>query len=144
MWDMGLGYTIPAFFITFSTALVGGVFVVLAWTRVIRKSDAASRRSVSAALYTFTVAVFLDVAGWLWLWEVEADWITSPYFRKAEHACSFFIIASFVCLVASMVLVRKGSGAETGVVKAGSKTLFAIAVLGSIWFVLARPGMPLS
>jgi hypothetical protein len=128
---------LPAMFITLFTIGLGGLFGLLAWTSVSRERITLARRKIPAALHAFTASVGVELMGLIFLWTIPNDATDHEIF--GTNLVSFiwccFLIAGFVLLLLSMVLVRVNGGDRDGFVKAGSTALFVIAVLGFIWFI---------
>ena len=131
-----LNFFVAAMFITILTVGLGGVLLVIAWIKVAIESASEPSRRNSAALRTYTVAVFLDAVA------IPVLWLTSDDLKYAVW--SLFLIASFVFVIASVALGRRKPRPGGGPVMFGSMTLFVVNVLGFLGIILSLPRMPLN
>jgi hypothetical protein len=141
----GFYFGIPAVFMTFSTIGLGGVFVLLAWFKIIKGMIYNRHAQVSTALYTFTAAVGLQLVA------VEAL-PAVPYgiqdrvvmgVQAQKLIGSSFLAASFVLLLVCMVLARRDGGRVGDIVQIGAALLIAVFIIGFSLIILSLPGMPL-
>jgi hypothetical protein len=133
----GFDFGIPALFVTVGTIGLGGPFVLMAWADTARALATKDVRKVPPALYAFTASVCTDVLGLVVLSVIPFDLRNQHIWgaRLAPCVYSLFIISSFVFVIISLVLVRRDSGAVKDFVQNGSRALFALDLLGFIWFV---------
>jgi len=136
MGMQGFNFGIPASFITVCTIGLGGLFVLIAWAKVIHEQVASGRRSVPLSLYTFTVSVLLDLLALVVLSAIPFDLRNREILGVLFPQCvwSLFLIASCVLLIITVARVRKDSGPGRGSVQAGSTIVLVTSVLGFIWF----------
>jgi hypothetical protein len=139
-----LSFYVPAMFVTVGSMVIGGLFVLVAWTNVINDPTMKRNLEPQKGVYAFTASVALDVITIPIVRALPYEWehdtvLGIPYI---ECIWSLLLIAGIVCLVMSMVLVRGRSGPGLVAVKVGSKVLSAIVVIGLIGLVYLAPGMP--
>jgi hypothetical protein len=133
-WN-GLNFFVAATFITTITVGLGGVLLVIAWIKVAIESATEPSRRSSAVLRTYTVAVLLNAVA------IPVLWLTSDDLKYAVWL--LFLIASFVFVIASVVLGRRKPRPGGGPVMFGSMALFVVNVLGFLGIILSLPRMPL-
>jgi hypothetical protein len=146
MWFSRLNFIIPAFWMTNCTIVLGGAFAAIAWAIVVSRHRRNSVTKIPIALYVFTVAVCIDIVG-----QYVRSYFPSSLAYKTIRGVpidfsvwSLFLIASFMCLVLSLVCLSKYSGPGKRTLWVGSIILISIDCLGFIAIVLALPGMPLA
>jgi hypothetical protein len=145
MGMQGFNFGIPAMFITMLTIVMGGLFVLVAWTNALTERIANGHWSIPTALYAFTASVGLELAGHVVLSDIPYGMTDREVLGVSLVALiwSCFLLASFILLLVSMALVRRNSEPGKRIVQAGSKVLLVIAILGFIGIVMGLPGMPL-
>jgi hypothetical protein len=131
----GLNFFVAATFITILTVGLGGVLLVIAWIKVLIESTSEPNRRSFAALRTYTVAILLDAVA-LPVLSLTSD-------DRKSAVWTLFLIASFVFVIASVVLGRRKSRPGGGPVMIGSMALFVVNVLGFLGIILSLPRMPL-
>jgi hypothetical protein len=135
----GLGIGIGAELITWATVLIGGIFAVLAWIRVLIERVRHRRWDIPMALYAFAASVCLEplwqVVNWGLPYDMRDDQVLGTRFPRLGCFCFLFI--GFGLLLVSMAIMRKDSGPVKTIVKAGTVTLTIFYVLG---FVFMIPG----
>lgn len=134
-----IGVAIGGGLIVMATFFIGGPFLLIAWGRVLAERTHHGVWSIPAALYTFTASVCLEP---LWLiapsyaspeWFYRQFWgVTLPHLNLFAFTC-----IGFVCLLTSVVLIRKGSGAIRTTVMAGSITLIVFYLLGFVLIIFS-------
>jgi len=135
----GFDFGIPALFIAISSTLVGGAFLIAALLDVVRQGGSRVGWNMPTAFYVLTSVVLMDMLALACLWAGPTDLLYS----QSNYGSPIFLGASFLFIITTVILVRKRSGPGTGIIRAGSKALLIIAVLGFIGIILALPGMPL-
>lgn len=127
-------FVIPGLFLTVSTTLVGGSFVVLAWFKAAYDQLTGSERIPRKALCVFTASLLPYLFWWLfsWAYPPRVEWVLA---HERLNSLSFLSgpIASFPLVIVSMVLAYRNPGR---IVRIGSSVLFAINIVGLIWLIL--------
>lgn len=142
----GLGFVLAALFSTVSTIGLGGVFVAIAWVKVLEMRTASAQWSIPVALYALSASVLVDPIGvFVDLRFFPLDLLPS---REMFGIFLFYVvwsltlIVSFSFLIACMVLVRRESGPGIRVMQIGSRVLFFTSLLGLIGIIVWLPGAP--
>lgn len=133
IWD----FTIPAFLLTGSTVVLGGIFVLAGWIKIAGDSKSATHRAVPIGLCMYTASVFSDLVGFGLFGALNNDE------RLSQRVWFIFLIISLMLVLASMIVVHLEPSSAQGVVKTGSIVLLVVNVLGFTLFFLTLPGMPL-
>jgi hypothetical protein len=138
-----MAFYLPALFVTVGTIGLGGLFLSLALADVVRASATNGHRGIPPALRIFSFAVFLDLIALVCLWMIPTALLNYEVIGTplSHLVWSLFLVASFVLVIISIVLAQKSSGPEKDFVQSGSRALFAIDVLGFIWFLANSHGM---
>lgn len=118
------------------TSGVGGVFLVIAWAKLMAEPPARVSPKHSLALYSFTASVCVVTLGAL----VGLAFIGEP--RMTTWVISLLI--GFACVAASVVNGRQASGPGTGALKIGGLIVFLADLVGFIGMIMSLPGMPLN
>jgi hypothetical protein len=134
MWLSGFAL-IPLQFIAICSSLLGFPFLLVAWTYVASPQGKNARGRIPTALYAFTVSVLLNMIGVVFGFTIAHDLPDDrPGMWLKECAFPLFLVAAFVFLIISMVLMHRDSWQGKKNLQVGSKGLFIIAMLGFIWF----------
>jgi hypothetical protein len=134
--NLGLGLAVM--FVTTCTIGLGGIFVLIAWRDAVYDRRKNARWKVPAALHTFSASVYLVLIGYFLLW-LTAPTLQERSIRNISLAAIvylFVLVASFALVVISMVLLRRDSRPDQGIVLAGSRVLFVVDVLGFIEIIM--------
>jgi hypothetical protein len=121
---LGLGLGLLREFLFGLALFLGGLFLLLAWANVLLERITNGHWYIPKALFAFTAAVLLNILGYscLYYWY--------QYSLLSIIVCSLPMIASFVFVIVSMVLVRQDPYRGTGIVQIGSWALIALESLG--------------
>jgi hypothetical protein len=125
---------IPMMFVTVFTIGLGGVFALIAWQNVFSEWRKTGRWSTSAAMHTFSAAVYLPLICYLLL-ASTSPLLQDRYLRNIPFAAIAqlsVLVTSFVLVIFSLVLLRWDSSRGRGAILTGSRALFGIDVLGFI------------
>jgi hypothetical protein len=133
----GLGSAIGAMLITAATVLVGGIFALVAWGRILYERARHGRWEVPMALYAFTASIFLEP-----LWTVVNDHLSYQMLDyqvlgirlPALSAFCFVSIGVGLLLIGSFAL-RYDTAPTKRTVLAGTITLGIFYVLGIVLMV---------
>lgn len=121
-WD-SLGLYIVGSLTDGLTALVGCVFVAVAWATYFDGRE-AGQETMSTALLTFTGAVVPALLGFLSFWVLDGD-------RRGEVP-PILLACCWLLLIGTLILSRHRTEREIGTVTAGSFVLLAIGGLGLV------------
>jgi len=118
--------------LTFCGVTVGSVFALIAWLNVISGWGTTGRRRVPAALWALTASVCLDLVAYPVLTAIPERWQDYEILGAGlvKVAWVLLLTAAFACVIGSMVLLRRYSGPGEGTLRAGSRGLFVVYVLG--------------
>jgi len=105
------------------TFLLGGLFLLLAWANVLAERATNGRWYIPKALFAFTVAVFLNILGYICFYDSRFNLLNILL-------CSLLMMTSLVFAIISMVLVRRDPFRGTGIVRIGSGALILFESLG--------------
>ncbi len=121
---------------TFFTAGVGGLCMVIAWAKVMMVPQIEISRKYSLALYMLTVSVCVGTVG--------SAFAFAFFGETRDILWNLALVVSFACIAVSTFNARKASGPGTLALQIGSVTVFLIDLVCLIGIVSALPGMPLN
>ena len=126
MWFKSVGYIALLLITEGLTALVGIIFVAIAWATYF---DAREQNGESKTwpLYTFAFAALANAFGLLALWFGPPD--ISPFIASGA-----LLVLSWIFLVLTLLISRGNSAREIATIKAGCSVLLAIGGLSIICF----------
>jgi hypothetical protein len=130
-------FLIPALFVTACSALVGGIFTLLAWIAFACDPDNKRRWRIPLAIYTLAASSFLDWIGYFLLPSVPSVSVAS-----LDRLWSFVLVSGFVFVLVSLFLAIRYSGPARGTLLVGSVVLFLVNALGYIVFLYLRSNGP--
>jgi hypothetical protein len=122
MFFRGLGFAIPALFVIILTISLGGLFLVIAWARLIMQSRSDVQLNAPLPLWTFTAAVLLHCV------VLPICWVIPD--RTREPVLALFLIASFALVITSIALAGSTRWPGRGVVRIATTTLLAVNIIG--------------
>jgi hypothetical protein len=125
----GLNFGLPALLIGLSSTLVGGCFLLAAFSDV--RSRGATR-DIPAAFYTMLVAVVLDFVLPRCLWSGPGEML--------YELCKLIFATNIGFLIATLVLARKIAVPGINSIRKGSRILLVIAALGLALIIWANAG----
>jgi len=131
----GLSVAIPALFIIFLTVGLGGLTLVIAWTKVFIEQGSNARWNTPKSLQAFTAAVIIQSITLPVMWVIPDD--------LRPTILTLFLSTSFALVITSLALIGRSSWSGKGIVRVGLIVVFAVNVTGLIGIVLGLPGMPL-
>jgi hypothetical protein len=126
-------FFVPAMLIFIFASVLGCLFLVIAWAKVIMEPFAVRGSQRVAALHLFTTSVGLEALG--------SGIITTIPDGPRTTAWLIVFIVSFALVIGSAILVRNDSGPEKQMVKIGSIVLFFVYVIGFSMMIVTRPGI---
>jgi hypothetical protein len=135
MVGRGLAFAIPALFIVALTIILGGPSLIVAWAQLIMGRGPSAQIKAPLSLRIFTTGVLLQLAVLPTSWAVPDD--------RREMVITAFLVAGFVLVVTSAVMVGNSRWPGRSAVRFGSITLLVANVLGFGAILLGLPGMPL-
>jgi cytochrome bd-type quinol oxidase subunit 2 len=134
----GLDFDIPAALIIYSSIVIGGVFVVVAWVQMTRTPNVdANRRTAAVSLKALTASVLTNVIAVSITW-LSRDALVNraingvPSYRYLYAAS---IVNSSVCLLISLVTVRHHPSSTRNIVLSASIILLVLYGLGFLIFL---------
>ena len=124
MWFKSVGYFLLLLLTEGLTALLGIIFVAVAWATYLDARE-QGQEARPGALYTFTFAALPNVLALLSLWFGPSDF--SPFVSSWT-----LLVLSWVFLVATLFVSRGNPGREIATIKVGCFVLLAIGGFGLV------------
>lgn len=110
---------------------LGCLFLVIAWAKVFIQQEQGIPSKNTRALYAFTASVAVEALG--------TGLVTVIPDPLKYSVWLLVLVVGFACVIASLLLLRRHSGPESGTVKLGSIILFAIYALGFLSMIATLP-----
>lgn len=136
----GFAVDIPVQVVLLGTVFIGGLFVLLAWIRVISGSFRGESLSVPSSLYLVTVAVLADLLAMFSFDTTPAN----ALFFLSTWGWPLLMFTSGGLVIASTFLARTSSVPARKTVYRSALVLLVINLFGFVLYILALPGMPLA
>jgi hypothetical protein len=121
---------------TLFTAGVGGLLMVIGWSKVLLEPPEKVSAKYPLTLYSFTASVCVAIVGSAIAAVLSEDLKVTLW--------TLSLLASFGCIIASVVLARQSFGPAIRALLLGSIAIFFVDLFCVIGMILALPGMPLN
>jgi len=119
-------------YLTTFTVVVGGVCVLAGWGGILSDRSRDPSIKLPYALYTLTLAVLIQLAYPLLLWNTSYEFL-GP--QMALFIWPFFSVPSIALYISTWWLARKDSDSASWFLRKSSIALLTIWVLGLVWYV---------
>ena len=130
----GFSFWIPAEIMTHSVIWLGGCCALVTWVNALTSLGRNGRAELPRGIYPFTAAMFVQLI-WITLHNANLRYLPYHTFWHWTLEQAWWVLSlvlTFLLLIISQALVRKGSGFGIWTLKVGSGILLVVFSLGFI------------